>query len=203
MRTRYIVLVPCLVLCLFSHAQSAGLGFKGGILASSSKTLNVRTTPIPGATIGLYAPLGIGPRMELQPEVLLTSLGALYHEPDGDMNMVRSVYLQLPVALKMYMSNGLNICGGFQFARLLLAQQIGTEEHGDVTGSYNAMDMGFIGGLGMDLESGVDLSLRAYSAMTPALRNDDALFPKNRSVQFTVGYRFAQFEGRGHFGRHR
>ena len=203
MRQRYLALLPGLVLGVFSHAQSAGIGFKGGLLASTVKALNVRTGLIPGATVGLYVPCGIGPRMELQPELLLSSLGSTYFEPDGDVTLVRSLYLQLPVSLKMYLGNGLNLAGGFQLGKLLLAQQIGTEGSGPVTRSYNALDMGFIGGLGMDLVSGVDLSFRAYGAMTPTLRNDEALFPTNRSLEFTVGYRFTQFKGRGHFTRHR
>ncbi len=202
MRTRYLALLPGLVLGVFSHAQSAGIGFKGGLLASTVKALNVRTGPIPGATVGFYVPCGIGPRMELQPELLLPSLGSSYYEPDGDVTVVRSLYLQIPVSLKMYIGNGLNMAGGFQFGELLLAQQIGTEGSGSVKSSYNALDMGFIGGLGMDLESGLDLSIRAYGAMTPALQDDDVLFPKNRSLEFTLGYRFTQFKGRGHFTRH-
>ncbi|HRH69940.1 MAG: outer membrane beta-barrel protein [Flavobacteriales bacterium] len=203
MRPRYVALLPGLVFGVFSHAQSAGIGFKGGLLVSTVKALNVRTGPIPGATVGLYVPCGIGPRMELQPELLLSSLGSTYFEADGDAAMVRSLYLQMPISLKMYLGNGFNLAGGFQFGKLLVAQQIGTEGSGTITSSYNALDMGFIGGIGMDLESGVDLSLRAYGAMTPALRNDDALFPKNRSLELTVGYRFSQFKGRGHFSRHR
>jgi len=203
MRKQYIALLPCLVLGAFSHAQSAGIGFKGGLLFSTVKALNVRTGPIPGGTIGLYLPCGIGPRMELQPEVLLSSLGSTYFEPDGDVTTVRTYYLQLPVSIKMYLGNGFNMAGGFQVGKILLAQEQGTEGSAKVTDSYKPMDMGFVGGVGMDLRSGLDLSLRAYGAMTPALRHDDALFPKNRSLEFTVGYRFTQFQRRGHFSRHR
>ncbi len=202
MRKYYLALLPGLVLSVCSQAQSTGIGFKGGLLASTVKALNVRTGPMPGATIGLYVPCGIGPRMELQPEVLLSSLGSTYFEPDGDVTMVRSLYLQLPISLKMYIGNSFNVAGGFQFAKLLLAQEQGTEVNALVTDSYNTLDMGFIGGVGMDLVSGIDFSLRAYGAMTPSLRNDDALFPKNRSLEFTVGYRFTQFRGRRHFTPH-
>lgn len=199
MRLRYLALLPGLVLCVISRAQSAGLGIKGGLLMSTVHALNIRTSPIPGATLGVYAPWGIGPRMELQPEVVITSLGAVYNEPDGDRNTVRALYAQIPVILKCYLNNGLHLSGGYQFGKLLLAQQQGTEVSASVTDRYNTLDMGFVFGAGMDYESGLDLAARVYGAMTPALRNDDALFPKNRALQFTVGYRFLQFGHRRHF----
>lgn len=199
MRLRYLALMPGLVLGVVSLAQSTGLGIKGGVLMSTVHALNIRTSPIPGATVGFYLPWGIGPRMELQPEAMLTSLGAVYNEPDGDRNTVRSLYVQIPIALKCYLSNGFNLSGGYQFGKILLAQQQGTEGNASVTDQYNALDMGFVFGAGMDYESGLDLSARVYGAMTPSLRDDDAIFPKNRSLQVTVGYRFVQFGHRKNF----
>jgi hypothetical protein len=57
------------------------------------------------------------------------------------------------------------------------------------TERYNNLDFGLNGGLGVDLRSGLDLTLRYYSGMSPVLRYDDVLFPKNRTLQFTAGYR--------------
>ena len=203
MRIRTLALLTGLVFRVFSHAQSAGLGIKGGALASTINALNMRTTPIPGATAGIYVPWGVGPRMEIQPEVMVSTLGAILHEPDGDDINLRSLYVQVPVSVKMYLNNGLNLSGGYQFGKILMAQRTGTEGSAMVTDDFKAMDMGFVGGVGMDLESGLDLTLRAYGAMTPSLREDDALFLKNRSLQFTVGYRVAQFKGRRHSARRR
>ncbi len=195
MRTRSIALHSCLITGLSVHAQTAGIGFKGGILYSTVKVVNIQAAPIPGGTAGVYFPWGIGPRMELQPEVMASTLGATYTEPDGDAYTIRSLYLQVPVSIKLYIGNGFNFSGGYQFGKLMSARRTATDDQLDVTGSYEQLDMGFVGGLGMDFRNGLDLGLRAYSAMTPSLRDDDALFPKNRSVQLTVGYRFQQFRG--------
>jgi hypothetical protein len=192
MRTRIIALLSCLIPGMAVHAQSAGIGFKGGIIASSVKAVNIRTAPVPGATAGIYFPWGIGPRLELQPEVLASTMGANYTEPDGDAYTVRSLYVQVPVSVKLYIGNGFNFSGGYQFGKLLTARRSGADDL-DVTDNYEHFDMGFVGGLGMDFRNGLDLGLRAYGAMTPSLRDDDALFPKNRSVQLTIGYRFEQF----------
>lgn len=194
MRLRTLALLPGLVFGVISHAQSSGVGLKGGALASTVKALNIRTSPIAGATAGLYLPFGIGPRMELQPELLLSTLGAAYTEPDGDQYTVRSLYVQVPLVLKMYIGNGFNLAGGYQVGRVLNVQQNGTEGTGDITEHYNDMDMGFVGGVGMDFQNGLDLGLRLYGAMTPSLRGDDAIFPKNRSIQLTAGFRFVQFK---------
>jgi len=193
MRQHILVLVPCLFFGVFSHAQSAGIGLKGGLLASTTKSLNIRTAPIPGITAGLYFPWGIGPGLELQPEVTLGTLGASYSEPDGDQYTVRSLYLQVPVTFKYFLNNRFNLALGYQFSKLLLAQEQGTEGNATVTSAYENLDMGFVGGIGFDTDHGLDLSIRGYGAMTPSLRNDDAIFPKNRSVQVTIGYRFVQF----------
>lgn len=202
MRLHCLALLPGLVLGVISHAQSAGIGIKGGALVSTVKAIHYRTTPIPGATAGIYIPWGVAPLFEVQPEVLVTALGARFTEPDGDASTVRSLYLQVPVVLKKYFNNRFNVCLGYQFNSILMAQQADEQGSSDVTEGFEDLDMGFVGGAGFDLESGLDLSLRAYSAMTHHYANDDAIFPKHRSLQLTVGYRFVQFRASG-FNRHR
>ncbi len=176
------------------HGQNTGLGLKGGVVASSVRSLNIKTSPIIGGTVGLYLPWGIGPKMELQPELAVTSLGAVFMEPDGDRSTLRSIYMQVPLSLKLYLNNTVHFSGGYQFGKLLYAGSSSTKGNKDITDRYESIDMGFIGGIGVDLISGLDINLRAYGAMTPSLRNDDALFPKNRALQCTVGYRIVQFK---------
>lgn len=202
MRLRTLALLSGLVLGVISHAQSAGLGVKGGALVSTVKALHYRTSPIPGATAGLYIPWNVAPLFELQPEVLVTALGAGFTESDGDRSTIRSLYVQVPVVLKRYFNNRFNVCLGYQFSSLLAAQQQNDLGRTDVTDRFEDLDMGFVGGFGFDLQSGLDVSLRGYSAMTPHFASDDAVFPKHRSLQCTVGYRFLQFGGRG-FHQHR
>jgi hypothetical protein len=202
MRLRYPALFSSLVLGVISHAQSAGIGIKGGALVSTVKAIHYRTTPIPGATAGLYMPWGVAPLLELQPEVLVTALGAGFTAPDGDRSTVRSLYVQVPVVLKKYFNNRFNVALGYQFNRILMAQEVNDQGSSKVTDRFENMDMGFVGGAGFDLQSGLDLSLRAYSAMTHHYANDNAIYPKHRSLQLTVGYRFVQFHAPG-LSRHR
>lgn len=193
MHIRTFAFFSCLAFGVTSRAQSAGIGIKGGIQASTAKAILIRTLPIPGATAGIYFPWGIAPMMELQPELLISTLGTTWMEPDGDVNTERSVYFQVPLTLKYFLSNGFNLAGGYQFGKPIAARVSGTEGSMSSMERYENLDMGFVGGFGMDFQHGLDLSFRAYSAMTRFHGDDDALFAKNRSVQITVGYRVHQF----------
>jgi len=201
MRTHFAFTMVCLTLGLASKAQSSGIGIKGGIQASSAKAILIRTGPIPGATAGLYFPWGIAPKVELQPELLVSSLGTVWMEPDGDQVTERSLYIQVPLTVKYFLSNGFNLAGGYQFGKPVAAAITGTEGNSSAIERYENMDHGFVGGVGMDFQHGVDVSMRAYSAMTRFHGDDDALYAKNRSIQLTVGYRVHQFKKTG--ARHR
>ncbi len=185
-------IISVLALLLGSTAQKAGIGFKVGPQASRTPTELLRTTWIPGASIGLYTPWRVGPRMELQPEVLLSMMGSGYVEPDEDRYTVRSIYFQVPLSFKFYLSNTFNLHGGVQASRLIQAERIVADGTSDFTERLNRMDYGFIGGIGVDLRSGVDFTLRYLTGMTPVLANDQVLFPHNQVLGATVGYRMKQ-----------
>jgi len=187
-----------LLLALLTHiapvlfAQQSGIGIKGGPLMSDTKSGTLTTNWIPGASIGAYFALRAGPRMELQPELLLTSLGAGYNLPDGERSKVRTLYGQVPVSFKVYLSNVVNFQAGAQMGRLLLAQQVGPDGSNDVTSSHEHWDYGVILGVGADLVSGVDFGLRYYSGLRPVLADDQTYFPRNRSVAVSLGYRMGR-----------
>lgn len=159
---------------------------------SDTRSAKVTTNVIPGATAGFYFPLRAGERLEVQPELLVTSLGAGYTLPDGDRSSVRTLYVQLPVCAKVYIGNAFNVQAGFLVGRLMLAQQSTPDGKEDVTDSYNTWDHGIVLGVGADLISGLDLGLRYYGGMRSVLADDDVLFPHNRAYMLTAGYRFAR-----------
>jgi hypothetical protein len=175
-------------------AQQLGIGMKLGPLASKTRSETIRTTLLPGGTAGIYIPWGLGPRMELQPEVLISYMGSGYIEPDDDRFTTRTMYLQFPVNFKIFLSNAFSLQAGAQAAKLLSAQRSMNDTRTDVTDRYNNMEFSFLGGLGVDLMSGVDLTLRYQNGMTPVLANDRALFPRNQVLSFTMGYRMAQLQ---------
>ncbi|MBK8498123.1 MAG: outer membrane beta-barrel protein [Flavobacteriales bacterium] len=133
-----------------AFAQHSGIGIKGGLLLSDTRSAKLTSNTIPGATAGAYFALRAGDRLEVQPELLLTSLGSGYTLPDGERATVRTLYIQMPVCAKAYVGNTFNAQGGILMGRLMLAQQEtpnGTEK---VTDSYNNWDYGFVLGVGAD-----------------------------------------------------
>ena len=185
--------IIALVLSNMAIAQSSGIGIKGGIQASTAKAILVRTHPIPGGTAGLYFPCGIAPRLEIQPEVLFSTLGTEWMEPDGDVATEHSTYIQVPLTVKYFLSNAFNLALGYQFGKAMTAHARGTEGTSSIIDQYANMDHGFVGGVGMDFQHGLDLGLRAYSATSRFHGDSDPLYAKNRSVQVTVGYRIHQY----------
>ena len=174
----------------------SGLGLKGGLQMATTRTAMLRYDPVPGAVFGAYAPIYAGARLELQPELLLSAQGSSIKPEEGIRQTLRLYYLQLPINVKFYMTNVVNVQAGVQAGRLLAANS----DHEDVTELYQRMDIGLNLGAGMDLMQGLDLTLRYYSGLTPMLLDDDVLFPTNRTLQFTVGYRIMRFK---HAGRRR
>jgi hypothetical protein len=130
--------------------------------------------------------------MELQPEVLISYMGSGYIEPDDDRFTTRTVYLQFPVNFKIFLTNTFNLQAGAQAARLLMAERTADDLRTDVSERYRNMEFSFLGGLGLDFPSGVDMTFRYQNGMTPVLLNDRALFPRNQVVSVTMGYRIAQ-----------
>ena len=191
-----------LILASAVFSQASGFGIKGGPLMSDTHSGASRSEKLPGGSIGVYLPLHAGTRLELQPELLLTALGASYDMAEGGTSTVRTVYAQVPIAMKFFVSNALNVHAGVQGGRLLIAQQSAPNGTSDLKEDYSKMDWGFVVGGGVDLSSGVDFMLRYYSGMKPVLLTDETLFPRNRSLQLSIGYRLLQFKSVSH-GRRR
>jgi hypothetical protein len=185
--------LPFLLCTAHATAQRIALGAKAGALMAHVDANDIGTSPVPGATVGLYLPYASGKHTEVQVELLGAYLGSGYQEPDGDEYIVRSLYLQVPVSVKYFFGKSFNLQGGLQVGWLLSAQKELAEEMVEVTDEYYSMDWGLNIGVGLDTRSGWDIALRYYHGMEEILVGDQVLFPRNRTVQFTVGYRFMNF----------
>ncbi|MBL7981980.1 MAG: PorT family protein [Flavobacteriales bacterium] len=186
-----------------ASAQRSGLGIKGGLMAATTTAQHIETSIVPGATAGLYAPFQVGNRLEVQPELLISILGSGFIEPNGDRTNLHTLMVQVPLSLKLYFSNVVNAQAGVQFGKVLSAQRIDPEGSTNVTSDMRPVDMGVNIGLGFDTQNGVDLALRYYSGLWTIYQNDDALFPRNRTLQLTAGFRIARFSGSGMTRRRR
>jgi hypothetical protein len=176
---------------LGQKAGRSGVGFKIGGQLATSRSAVFTYEPIAGATMGVYAPLILMNRFEIQPELLLSMQGSAFTPVEGERSVSHLYYVQLPISAKMYMSNVVNLQCGLQAGWLALATQNGER----VTDRYKPTDVGLNVGLGADMRGGTDLTLRYYIGLTPVLMNDDQVFPSNRTLQFTAGHRFMRIKG--------
>lgn len=178
---------------LGQRPSRSGLGFKLGGQLATTRSAVFTFEPVAGAVMGLYAPIWVADRLEVQPEVLLSMQGSAFAPVEGPRVVSHLFYVQMPVSAKLYVSNVVNIQAGIQAGYLAYATSAGEP----TKDRYKPMDIGLNVGLGADLIGGTDLAVRYYSGLTPVLVNDDQVFPSNRTLQLTAGYRFLQLKHRG------
>jgi hypothetical protein len=170
-------------------SQRSGFGLKAGVGTAQTRSGAINGRFTAGATAGIYAPLLAAPRFELQPEVLLTALGSGYLGSQGERYTVRTIHLQVPLLAKVYISSTLNAQVGVLAGKLLYAAQFSGSGTRDVTADHRPDEVALLIGAGLDLPSGLDITLRYHNGMTPVLANDELLFPRNQAVLVSVGYR--------------
>ncbi len=190
-----LAIVSSILLCTNVTAQRSGVGIKAGPLMSTLRSEVAYYDPVLGGTFGLYAPMVIGRRLEIQPEIMVASMGSAYRSFDRDPVPVRTIYVQFPVSAKLYLSRSFNLQAGIQAAKRVNAIQHGAEGTEDITDRYANFDLGGNGGLGLDLRTGWDFTVRYYHGSSAVLVGDAAIFPRNRSVQLTIGHRLVDMGG--------
>lgn len=186
-----------LILALPAVAQRpgrSGIGLKAGVQWTTIQAGGQNMQAIPGAAAGAYAPLWLGNRFEVQPELLVSYQGATHFHKEDPAREIRLLYAQLPVSAKLYLTNAVNVQLGAQAGYLIAASVDGN----DAMDQYERFDLGLLGGIGVDLMNGLDISARFCSGLTPILVDDHELYPTNRCTQLSVGYRIARFGGSVH-----
>jgi hypothetical protein len=180
-----------------SAAQRSGIGIKAGLGGARVGSGAYSTRLAPAGTFGLYVPLLASPRFELQPELLISALGALHTTREGAEHTVHQYYLQVPLVAKIFVSNCVALHGGVQASKLLAADLATQDGSRSVTSEYQRDEIALVMGAGLDLRSGVDITIRYHNGMTPVLVNDEQLLPRNRALFLSVGYRLLAFKGAG------
>ncbi|MCB0795472.1 MAG: PorT family protein [Flavobacteriales bacterium] len=196
MTPRSLSIVLAALLCsALANAQQSGIGVLGGAMASTTRSEARQYNIVPGGLAGLYFPLGLGTRFELQPELTAAFMGSSHQVQGSEFRVVdRSMYLQLPIMVKFFLTNAVNLQIGPQAGMLIGSWMSYEGEQTETTDDRNPYDFGVSMGLGVDFRSGIDLGVRYYNGLSAVLAQDDELYPRNRSAQLTVGYRFLQFK---------
>lgn len=200
---------------LAARAQSptVQVGPKAGLtLAVLSGQINRSAEFKTGLAIGGFLRWRPSERIALQPELVFSQQGANNTVNYGGMTAESKVslnYLNIPVLLKIYLGNVVNLQVGPQLGLLFSARRVGqdgyfsgsggsgfTTEDTDVKADYKN-DFALCAGLGVDLPSGLVASARVNYGLTDIDNNEVSIASRrffgigglhNRTIEFSVGY---------------
>ncbi|MBS1682608.1 MAG: PorT family protein [Bacteroidetes bacterium] len=207
---KILSVVGCALLFQVSQAQVRfDFGLKGGLNFASLNTsssvaqdYNNRT----GYHVGAYAMLKFT-KFAIQPEVLFSKQGQTYSFPTSSNLTADFSYINIPIMLKFYLAEGLNLQAGPQFG--FLANQTssitaltnsGTLTTAQLKDFVKSSDVSLALGAGWDLPFGLNITARynlglsdinkitgtANPAVVSSLGTTTA---KNQVIMISVGYR--------------
>jgi hypothetical protein len=149
-----------------------------------------------GTAFGAFAQVGINDKLAFQPELLYSMQGAKFSDSGID-GTLKLDYLQVPLLIKYYVTEGLSINAGPQLGFLLSAnyelEYDGESEEEDLKDYMNGIDFGLDFGAGYQLENGLGFDLRYNLGLSNILNEDDwgdDAEGKNSVFQIAVSYAF-------------
>lgn len=146
------------------NSNDPQFGIKGGVNFSNLYTENVEDNNVlTSFNAGVYAAFPITEKLAIQPEILYSRKGAeLVYDNAFTQGSAKFKlnYIEVPVLLKINITENLNVHAGPYFAYLIDAEVNNDSEDDtfDFTESYdnddfNKFDMGLSGGIGFDFNS--------------------------------------------------
>ncbi len=178
---KLIVAVITVFIGTTAFAQEIDLGIKAGAnfaSISDADDLSNKT----GFQAGIFAGIKFTDNVGIQADVLYSQQGAKFDAGKFDLN-----YVNVPIVLKYYLVQGLNIQAGPQFG-FILDDDI-YAEIGDVRIKDNAekSDISAVVGAGYDFPFGVRLDARYNFGFNEVVKDSDG---KNNVVSLALGYSF-------------
>ena len=189
-----------------ANAQ-ATFGVKAGVVAatvSGDDTDGVDNRF--GGQFGLTANFGINDMFSFQPELLYSQKGFQLKDEDSGLKLESKTtlhYIDVPLMLR------LNADGPFFEAGPQVGFLVGRKSETEISGGGNSgstsetdtdgfskVDIGYIAGLGYQLESGLSVGIRYNGGINSIFKDDnsstggDSKNVRNSAFQFQVGYRF-------------
>ncbi|KGO87533.1 hypothetical protein Q765_05175 [Flavobacterium rivuli WB 3.3-2 = DSM 21788] len=193
-------------IALTAHSQEIKYGVKAGLniadFGGDSENTNVRA----GFNAGVLAEIKFG-NFAVQPEIVYSQQGTKidYNIYSGSVlsehfeYTSKLSYINVPIALKYYIIEGLSIQAGPQIGFLVSAKLKGKTTEGgrevsaevDAKDLYEKIDFAVFGGIGYDLPIGVFFQAR-YNAGLSDIGKDSEGSGKitNNVFSFSVGYKF-------------
>lgn len=188
------VMLFCVSTASFAQAK---FGVKAGVnianyAGDDAGDMDSRVAPLFGAFVRMH----LSDKLAFQPEILYSMKGATGSGEIEGVNVdvtERIDYIDVPLMLKLYVSNGFNIQAGPQLSFLLSAE--GEFEGGgvSVTEDYKeymkGTDFGFNIGAGYDFDFGLGFDVRYSLGLSNVVDEGDSEI-KNKAFQLGVSYAF-------------
>lgn len=173
-----------------ASAQEIDLGLKAGANFSNfSDTKDLEMSNKTGFQVGAFAAIRIG-NIGIQPELLYSKQGAKFRGKDIDLD-----YVNVPVILKYYIIQGLNVQVGPQFG-FVVDDNLG-KVFTDINEGVKAREFDVSGlvGIGLDLPFGIRLDGRYNFGLSDTFKSgsEDVNFinpGKNSVFTVSLGYSF-------------
>ncbi len=181
MKKFFLASIMMLMAAGFSYSQTKiGFGSKIGLNLSNmtNSDLHVR----PGVVVGAFTNIRFNDYIGIQPEILYSMQGG-----KKDDNTLKLDYINIPIMVKTYMWQGLNLEIGPQFGFRTNATSKLDDISFNVKDETKVFDFAIGVGLGYETEIGLTAGFRYLISATEAVDDSDA---KNSVFQFTLGWMF-------------
>ena len=183
------VLLVALVISVSGISQSIDLGVKAGVNFSSINLDNVASSSITGFQAGVFAGIKFSDKLGVQADVLYSKQGAEL-TVSNVLQQIDLSYVNVPIVLKYYVFQGLNIQVGPQFG-FVINDNIKEILAGEV--DAKSADISGVVGLGYDLPLGLRVDARYNFGFSDVL---DGIVPgetnkgdsSNKVFSIAVGY---------------
>ena len=179
---KLIVAVITLFIGTTAFSQEIDLGIKAGAnFANISDVDNLSSKT--GFQAGIFAGIKFTDKVGVQADVLYSQQGAEFDFGKFDVN-----YINIPIVLKYYLVQGLNVQAGPQFG-FILDDDIYEMQNGGPSIKANAekSDVSGIVGAGYDFPFGIRLDARYNFGFTDVLKDGKS---KNNVFSVALGYSF-------------
>lgn len=173
--------------------QRANFGVRGGVSFfnwNGGEAAIEDYTNRAGFHAGLYGNMFVTDRFSIEPGAYYSVKGT----QNDDMTNSRAVltYIDVPILLRFYATEGLNIFAGPQ-GSILLGSRFEGDAFGTTfgwdTNSVNDIDAGMVFGLGYNLPIGLNIQGSYDLGLTPVFKDSDASI-YNRGFKLSLGYSF-------------
>lgn len=181
---KLIVAVVALFIGTTAFSQSIDLGIKAGAnFANISDASNSSNKT--GFQAGIFGGVKFSDKIGIQADLLYSQQGAEFDGGKFDLS-----YVNVPVVLKYYLIQGLNIQAGPQFG-FVVDDKITHEVFGEVVEKSKAeeFDLTAVVGAGYDFPFGIRVDARYNFGLTD-ISKDEGFKGKNKVFSLALGYSF-------------